>query len=137
VPISFSTDLPESIDLSGSSGNQSKLSRADHVHAHDNQPGGSLHDLTSFSGSGFVPSLSGTDNLSALTSVGNSSSWILTVGGSAPSGSISQGGRNLFGSVTIALSNSITFDEAQSGNSNIKVSRKPSRSSVVWRYGRQ
>lgn len=122
MPIPFSTDLPSAVGLSGSSGNQQQLVRSDHIHAHGDHPGGSLHARVSDSGSGFVPAVSGAADLASLANVGISSSWILPSGSGPASGTISQGGRNLFGSLVIALSNSIIFDESLLGNNNLKVS---------------
>lgn len=122
MPVQFSADLPELIAVSGNAGNLQQLNHSNHIHAHDNQPGGNLHVTVSNTGSGFVPFLSGAENLSTLTNVGVSASWILPSGSGPASGTISQGGRNLFGALIIALSNSIIFDEPLAGNNNIKVS---------------
>lgn len=117
----FSTDLPEPVGLTSSIGDSGKINHANHVHAHGNQPGGNLHSEVSFLSAGFAPSLSGVPIGYVLTNLGISSAW-MPPSSSVASGSISQGGRNLLGSLVISLSNSIVLDEPQSSNNNIKFS---------------
>lgn len=50
--VSFSP--PVSLGLTNDEGASTSVSRADHTHAHDNQPGGSLHALATTSVAGFV-----------------------------------------------------------------------------------
>ena len=129
MPIPFSTTTPEPVDVSGSAGNQQNLRRSNHVHAHGDLPGGRLHAEVSLSGAGFLPQLTGND-LYIVTKTNSSASWMPASASAPPSGTISQGGRNLFGSLLIALSNSIKLDEVNSSNNNIKFSSSLSES--LW-----
>lgn len=125
----FSSDLPEPVGVSGSVGDSGRINHSNHVHAHGDHAGGNLHSEVSFLSAGFAPSLAGVPVGYVLTNAGLSASW-MAPSSSVASGSISQGGRNLFGSLTIALSNSIILDEPQSSNNNIKFSA--SLSEALW-----
>jgi hypothetical protein len=50
----LSTTTPEPVGLTGAAGTSSDAARADHVHAHGNQTGTSLHALATTSGAGFL-----------------------------------------------------------------------------------
>lgn len=50
----LSTATPQAVGLTGAAGTSSSASKADHVHAHGNQTGTSLHALASTSGAGFM-----------------------------------------------------------------------------------
>jgi hypothetical protein len=117
----FDTALPQEVGLTSSLGESDRINFSDHAHAHGNKPGGTLHSEVSNLSAGFAPSLAGIPTGYVLTSLGTSASW-MPPSSSVASGSISVGGRNLFGSLVIALSNSITLDEPQSSNNNIKFS---------------
>jgi hypothetical protein len=51
---SLSTATPEPVGLTGAAGTSTASARADHVHAHGNQTGTSLHALATTSGAGFM-----------------------------------------------------------------------------------
>jgi len=50
----LSTATPQAVGLTGAAGDSSSAARADHVHAHGNQTGTSLHALATTSGAGFL-----------------------------------------------------------------------------------
>jgi len=50
----LSTTTPEPVGLTGAAGTSTDAARADHVHAHGNQTGTSLHALATTSGAGFM-----------------------------------------------------------------------------------
>jgi hypothetical protein len=50
----LSTATPEPVGLTGAAGTSGDAARADHVHAHGNQTGTSLHALATTSGAGFM-----------------------------------------------------------------------------------
>jgi hypothetical protein len=50
----LSTATPQAVGLTGAAGDSSSAARANHVHAHGNQTGTSLHALASTSGAGFM-----------------------------------------------------------------------------------
>jgi len=50
----LSTATPEPVGLTGAAGTSTDAARADHVHAHGNQTGTSLHALATTSGAGFM-----------------------------------------------------------------------------------
>jgi hypothetical protein len=51
---SLSTTTPEPVGLTGAAGTSTAAAKADHVHAHGNQTGTSLHALATTSGAGFL-----------------------------------------------------------------------------------
>jgi hypothetical protein len=82
------TATPQPIALVGSAGSSGRLNHSDHVHAHGNLAGGSLHDLVSLTGSGFAPTLSGVTDGYALLKTGSSASWgVVASGGGDVTGS--------------------------------------------------
>jgi hypothetical protein len=52
----LTTGVPSTIGIVNSEGIQNALARQDHIHAHGNQPGGSLHDVVTQTVNGFMPS---------------------------------------------------------------------------------
>ena len=125
----FDSGIPQPIGISSSVGDSGRINFSNHVHAHGDLPGGNLHDLVSLLSAGFAPTLDGVPDGYVLTKQGSLALW-MPASSSVASGSISQGGRNLFGSVVISLSNSIVFDESVSSNNNIKFSS--SLSEALW-----
>jgi hypothetical protein len=51
---SLSTATPQAVGLTGAAGTSTDAAKADHVHAHGNQTGTSLHALATTSGAGFM-----------------------------------------------------------------------------------
>lgn len=83
--LTISTAIPPNIAVVGSGGDSTQAASANHTHGHGNLPGGSLHDLVSATGSGFVPTLESVTNGYVLTKTGNSASWAFNDGSSGVS----------------------------------------------------
>lgn len=67
--IALGNTIPQSINISGSTGTSGSASHEDHIHAHGNLSGSNLHALATSFNAGFMPSLSG-DNTQYLSGSG-------------------------------------------------------------------
>jgi hypothetical protein len=96
---------PQPIAIVGSPGSSGRLPHSDHVHAHGNLPGGSLHDLVSLLSAGFIPALSGAVDGYAILRTGSSASWgpVASSGGGGPV----TGSDNFFVNQRLTVSGSI------------------------------
>jgi hypothetical protein len=77
----FDIATPQPISIVGAVGTSGRIPNSDHVHAHGDLPGGSLHPVVSILSAGFVPALSGATDGYALLKTGSSASWAFVAGG--------------------------------------------------------
>ena len=90
----LSNATPQAVGASGSPGASGSAARGDHIHAHGNQAGGSLHDPATTGSPGFMPALSGSPanflNGSGVFSTPATATTAQTGYMPAPSGSATQ-----------------------------------------------
>lgn len=120
----IATDTPVDIGIANSAGTANSVSKSDHVHAHGDQPGGTLHDVATTSVAGFMSSADKTklDGLNPNRSFvgfgrqGNtgSNTFLNSVGGTSTSGN----GYRIPRAATITA---VSMSNGNVGNFNIEV----------------
>jgi len=127
----LSTATPQPVGLTGAAGTSGDAARADHVHAHGNQPGTSLHALATTSGAGFM-SAAQFDLLDGATDQDSADTLVLRdASGDFEANNIYA---DLVGNAATATKlatartiNTVSFD----GTNNITITAAPTAGSVV------
>jgi hypothetical protein len=128
---SLSTATPEPVGLTGAAGTSTDAATADHVHAHGNQTGTSLHALATTSGAGFM-SAAQFDLLDGATDQDSADTLVLRdASGDFEANNVYA---DLVGNAATATAlatartiNTVSFD----GTGNITITAAPTAGSVV------
>jgi hypothetical protein len=128
---SLSTTTPEPVGLTGAAGTSTDAAKADHVHAHGNQTGTSLHALATTSGAGFL-SAAQFDMLDGATDQDSADTLVLRdASGDFEANNIYA---DLVGNAATAtaLATARTINgESFDGTNNITITAAPTAGSVV------